>query len=151
MIMHAVLAGALACLPVAGRCACSISVSSLAFGAYDPTAAAATTFNGSVTVTCTAGSGVAGYNIQLTTGGGGSYAGRQMAAGGSALSYQIFSDSTRSQVWGDGTGGSSSLTGIDLLPLTGGTRVLQVYGQIAAKLAVTPGSYLDSLTATLTY
>jgi spore coat protein U-like protein len=151
MSVRPLLALACACLPAMAHGACSVAASGVAFGAYDPTSATATTFNGTVTVTCTGGSGLGGYSVSLSTGTEGSYAGRRMILSTSPLPYQLYREAGRTTIWGDGTGGSMVINGSDLIPLLGGTTVFQVYGRIAARLPATPGSYLDSITATLTY
>ena len=148
---HWLLAILIACAPVAAHGACSLASSSVAFGAYDAVSATAATFNGTVTVTCTALSGLGSYSIKLSTGGGTSYAGRQMTSGSLLLPYQLYSEATRTSIWGDGTGGTVVINGSNGIPVTGGTTVFQIYGRIAARLVTTPASYLDSITATLTY
>ncbi|AWV05399.1 SCPU domain-containing protein (plasmid) [Burkholderia sp. JP2-270] len=135
----------------AGHAACTVSASGLAFGVYNPNSAAPTDSIGTVTLSCTSASGTGGYTIELDAGGGGSYAGRRMSSGVSILPYQLYSDAAHSQIWGNGTGGSSVVTGTDNIPQAGGTSTYQVYGRIVARQAVSPGAYTDVVVVTVTY
>jgi spore coat protein U-like protein len=137
--------------PAAGQAACTVSALGLAFGVYNPLSATPTDSSGAVTLSCSAASGSGGYTIALTPGGGGSYPGRRMSGGASILPYQLYSDAAHSHIWGDGTGGSSAVAGTDNIPLTGGTSVHQVYGRIAARQVVSPGTYSDIIVVTVTY
>jgi spore coat protein U-like protein len=65
----------------------------------------------------------------------------------SLLKYNLYSDSTHMTIWGDGTGGSSTVTG------TNGhtTNNFTVYGQIPTPQGIAPNNYSDSITVTVTY
>ena len=45
--------------------------------------------------------------VNLSRGGAATFFPRQLASGGSLLDYNLFLDASRTQVWGDGAGGSS--------------------------------------------
>jgi spore coat protein U-like protein len=72
---------------------------------------------------------------------------RSMTGPASALlSYQLFRDSGHSLNWGVTIGTDTvSVTG------NGSAQVQTVYGQIPAGQFVAPGSYSDTITATVTY
>jgi spore coat protein U-like protein len=146
-----VVALLIAAMPSAGWTACTLSASAVAFGVYVPSATATDDSTGAITVTCAANSGLAGYTIALSIGGGASYAARRMTSGSFTLPYQLFTDATRVLTWGDGTGGSIISPSIDLIPLVGGVSTYSIYGRIAAGLVVNPGVYSDTITATITY
>jgi spore coat protein U-like protein len=134
---------------------CTISTAPVAFGAYDPTAVSALNATGTVTVLCT--NGTAGY---ITLGEGANPNGastpavplRQMAGGAAAagrLGYLLYSEATRTTVWGNtGTTGLSH-TG------DGTSTALTVYGTIPAAQNVIAGSggtaYADTVVATVTF
>jgi spore coat protein U-like protein len=85
-----------------------------------------------------------------TTSGGTDLA-RKMAgltgpAVGSTLAYNLFSDSGWTVIWGN-TAANHWVTGTG----TGSSLTIPVYGQIAAGLPLTVGTYGDSVTATITY
>jgi spore coat protein U-like protein len=121
---------------------CSASATALAFGTYDGSA-----LNGSssgITVTCTNGTP---YTIALDTGkNGGSENTRYMLHGTSdKVAYTLFSDASRLVPWNTGTNiVSSTGTGSAQAPFP-------VYGTIAQGQAVVAGSYIDTITATITY
>jgi spore coat protein U-like protein len=150
VIARIMFAGLIACLPTTAWGACSVSGSGLAFGTYNPNDAQQT-FSGTVTVTCTLLSGLGGYTLKLSSGGGGTYSARSMALASSVLAYQLYQESALVTVWGDGTGGSVIITENDLLAKVGGVRRYSVYGRIPVKQLSTPGTYTDALVVTLDY
>ena len=145
------LAALMLLAPPAGHAACTVSASGVAFGAYNPFPGAPTDASGSVTLTCSASSGSGAYTIALSIGGGGSFAARQMRGGNANLAYQLYSDAAHTQIWGDGTGGSSIVNGTDLVPNTGGAAIHPIYGRIPARQTVAPGAYSDTIVVTVTY
>jgi len=69
-----------------------------------------------------------------------------MTSGTSVLKYALYSNSARTTNWGNTVGTDTvSWTG------TGSTQSLTVYGQIPGGQSPKPGSYLDTITATITY
>lgn len=136
-------------------CSCSVSTSPLAFGSYDPLLPANRDSTGNVRVTC---GGVAGLLVPLTVtigaGTSGSMAARQMASGARRLDYNVYSSSGYTTVWGDGSGGTGSISSSILLNLLGTAPPLDlpVYGRIpGSQVSVAPGTYTDTLVVTLTY
>jgi len=97
---------------VAAQCIVS-STSDVAFGAYDPLGANATTDlqgQGQVGIKCTPGSGV---SIAIDNGAHASGNQRRMAAaGGSTLDYGLYTDGARTAAfaWGNGSNGASPLS-----------------------------------------
>ena len=121
---------------------CTIVALPLAFGNYSQAAAAATT---TLTVTCTSGTT---YNVGLDAGigTGATVAARKMSYLTNTLTYGLYTDAGHSAVWGNTVGTNTSAgTG------TGLVQTLTVYGLIPANQAVTPGAYLDTVTASITY
>lgn len=133
----------LATLTLAGECraACSMSVTGVAFGAYDPFSSTSLDSAGNIAVTCDAA-----YTLTLSAGAG-SYAGRQMSNGSSTLVYNLFVDAARSLVWGDGSGGTATVSG----SASASTVDYPVYGRLPARQNVTAGSYGDSIVVTLSF
>lgn len=126
---------------------CNIAASNVTFPAAGLLSSAIAA-NGTLTVQCTMSDS---YSIALNggTSTGGTVANRQMAlSGGSALvAYQLYSNSSLSTIWGDGTSGSSIVGGVG----SGSTQSYSVYGQVPAQSTPIPGSYTDTITATVTY
>lgn len=123
--------------------ACTVSATSLQFGLIDPLASGDTVSSSIVTVRCDA---AASYVISLSTGAG-SYAQRYMENGSNRLVYNLYSDASFSNIWGDGTGGSQTVNGTTL----GGSREYSVYGRVPHQPAAVPGTYVDSIVVTVTF
>jgi spore coat protein U-like protein len=122
---------------------CLISGSSLGFGTYSGSAISMTT---TLSVTCTNGTT---YNVGLNpgTGTGATVTNRGMTGPGSAwLGYALYQDSGHTTNWGQ-TVGTDTEAGTG----NGSAQTITVYGQLAASQYVTPGSYSDTITATVTY
>jgi spore coat protein U-like protein len=115
----------------------------MAFGTYTGVAATGTS---SVTVTCTNSTT---YNVGFSAGGGtGAIVTARAMTGpaGAQLGYSLFSDSGRTVNWGQ-TVGTDTVGGTG----NGNAQVTSVYGSVAAGQYVAPGSYTDTITATVTY
>lgn len=146
--LTALMAAGLVATPAA---ACTIGISGVAFGAYSPINATPRDGVGTVTLQCHPS--VQAPVIALDTGRSGTFAQRRMSNGTNNLSYNLYTTAARVIVWGDGTGGSSTVTGTDS-KVTSGTRTfnISIYGRIpAAQTNLTSGSYNDSLFATVTF
>lgn len=124
---------------------CEVGAGDLSFGAYNSADAAPVDSVGTILVQCDSGgaSEVAGFSIAIGPGFSGSFQPRAMQGAGDRLEYNLYVDSARSLVWGDG-GGSMSV-GVELnLPAERSAERL-VYGRIPPGQAVAPGVYVDSL------
>lgn len=122
------------------------TITSVAFGNYDPTSATANNNTGSIVVQCTLGDV---YNIALNPGtfAGATVTTRRMtgpSAGG--LAYSLFRDAGRTLNWGQ-------TIGTDTLQQTGTglAQTATVFGQIPASQAVTAGGYSDTVGITVTF
>lgn len=142
--------------PLVHAANCSVSATGVSFGSYDPSSTAPAQATGTVTVTCSRPilSPESGpYSIALSSGAGGSYADRTMAAGSEVLHYQLYSDPSYTTVWGDGSGGSGVVNGSYSLPLfiLSASYNHSVYGRIPADQWPAAGSYTDTITVTVSY
>jgi spore coat protein U-like protein len=134
---------------------CQMSATAINFGTYIPGNGTTLTANSTISIQCT--SGTSAPTLALNAGAsGGTMADRLMAGpGGGKLQYNLYTSASYSTVFGDGTGGSSTV------PVTVGTNSFSVpvkvtvYGQFldsaANRLAAAAGTYADTVTATLTY
>lgn len=121
---------------------CSITATALAFGSYTGGLVNNTS---TLSVTCTSGTA---YNVGLSAGTstGATVTSRAMTGpSGALLKYTLYSNSGRTTNWGNTTGSWVAGTG------TGAAQSLTVYGQIPAAQYPTPGSYTDTITATVNY
>ncbi len=138
---------------------CSIAAVSVNFGTYDPFATSPDDSVGTVTLTCRHVSGGAeriNYTVMLANGlYGTSPTTRRMGAGTGRLGYNVFRDPARTQVWGNGTGGTVIASGsMTVGPGVGnGTQTVthSVYGRIPQLQDAVPGTYNDTMVLTLTY
>lgn len=159
-VIPAVAAGLMLFLAQSAAAAvdCTASANGVAFGTYDPLAAAADDSTGTVTVSCSyspPGANSVNYAVTLSTGRSGSFTQRYLAAGASSLGYNVFSNAGRSQVWGDASLGSVVITGSFTFGSGQGDRTRlrthTIYGRIPALQDVPPGNYTDSVVVTLTF
>ena len=125
---------------------CTASATSVAFGTFNPFGSPATS-NGTITVACTGGGVGNTYTIALSAGGAVTYATRKMTSGTNTLNYNLYTSSALSSIWGDGTGGSATITGSN----EKSTSNFTVYGKLPTPQGVTPSSYSDIITVTVTY
>jgi spore coat protein U-like protein len=127
---------------------CFVTATNMNFNAYD--AGTEKTATSSVKVRCTNGTS---YTVKLGSGGG-TYAQREMTSGASKLQYNLYTDSGYSNVWGDATGGTSTVadTGAGLSAVKEKTHT--VYGKVpdsAANQDAPAGSYSDTIQVTVEY
>lgn len=132
--------------------ACSISITSINFGVYDVFAASPTDSVGTVTVSCT-NTPPGGVRATISIGSSpnsGSFNPRRMKRSGGTdlLDYNLFTTSSRTTVWGDGTAGTSPVTTPRVR--NGRPATMNVYGRIPAGRDVSVGSYSDTLVVTVT-
>lgn len=126
---------------------CTVSTSALAFGNVNTINGSVVDGSGGLSVTCTNGTGWSAA-AGVGAGTGASFSARRMTSGSNTLSYNLFTDSGRTTVWGDGTGSTSALTGTG----TGGAQSVTVYGRVASgQTSVPVGSYADTVAVTVTY
>ena len=76
-----------------------------------------------------------------------------MKSGAVVLNYNLYSNSTRTTVWGDGTGSTQTVLGSNQVkPATPTfTDNFTVYGSVPALQDAAVGAYSDNITITLTY
>jgi len=126
---------------------CTISTTAVAFGAYDPIVTNAVNpldGTGTVVVTCTKG---AGTRIDLDLGTNASGTTRRMSGGGDFLTYELYTTTARTTVWGSGA--ANGLT-IPAAP-SKAARTYTVYGRVAGAQDVTATNYADTVVATINF
>jgi spore coat protein U-like protein len=125
-----------------------VSASSLNFGSYNAASASPTDANVTVAVFCASiFRELPAFTVALSRGGAPSYTPRTLASGANTLNYNIFTTSGYTTIWGDGTGGTSTLGN------GGGTWIVLFtgFGRIPVGQYVAAGSYTDTITVTVTY
>jgi spore coat protein U-like protein len=139
---------ALAALLVSARveaAGCTVSTTSVNFGAYDVFTSSPTDSTGVVTYNCAAHSSV---TISLTKGSSSTFSPRTQTSGSNTLNYNLYRDAARTTIWGDGTSGTQVYTNTDT---SNGNVRITVYGRIPAAQDVGAGSYTDSVTAVINF
>jgi len=124
---------------------CNISANNLSFGTAGVLKGSLSA-TGSVSASCTNGDA---FRISLNGGSSGNVAARvmQRQGGGGSVGYQLYTDAARSIPWGDGTAGTGMVTGTG----SGNAQVISVYGQVPAQATPAPGTYSDTITATIVF
>ncbi|MCK1712495.1 MULTISPECIES: spore coat protein U domain-containing protein [unclassified Bradyrhizobium] len=121
---------------------CLVSAQNIDFGATGVLNANVDA-TGQLTVTCTP---TTSYTVALNGGTTGSPpASRKMSKGSETVTYGLYQDSARSQVWGDTSGTTVPGTG------TGLAQSLIVYGRVPPQPTPSPGLYSDTVVVTVTY
>lgn len=150
--MAAGLAGLLMAAALHAAPSCTISSTAVNFGNYNPLNVASVTGTGTLSFQCQPGitGGGISYTISLSSGSG-TYVQRTLTSGGNVLNYNLYTDSTLTTVWGDGSAGTATVvTAISKAQALAGVTNT-VYGNIPAQQDVIPGSYTDTITVTVTF
>lgn len=148
LLLAAVL---LAGLVVAGRAeACTISATGVAFGTYDPRATGPDDGVGAISLACHPS--VQNPNVALGTGSSGSFSPREMQSGVWQLNYNLYTTNARTTVWGDGSGGTATVT-LSGGSVSGGRRrfTRNIFGRVPALQNVGAGMYGDTIVVTVTF
>lgn len=140
------LKASFACALLTALCAapawagCMIQTTAAAFPAYSALSASNDLGSGSLSLHCDSADSVL---VALTAGDGGSFNPRTMASstGSTSLNYNLYSDSARMNIWGDGT----SYPAVTILFGQGAPVATPVYAQIFARQDVAPGKYTDTV------
>lgn len=119
----------------------NVTTQSVAFGTYDVFSGQSVESTGNVAVTCDVSTL---YSISLSPGNG-SFASRGMTNGTHQLNYNLFTDATRTTIWGDGSSGTA------VVSASGISGNHTVYGRIPASQNAHVGSYSDSIIVTVNY
>ena len=124
---------------------CEITASDLAFGDYTAQSGSPLLGTTLLRATCTPNTT---YNVGLNEGtsAGATINQRKMVSGANTLSYQLYSDASRSAIWGNTTG-TDTVTGV-------GTGIAQdhtVYGTVPPAQVVPAADYQDTITVRIYY
>lgn len=146
----------------------TLTATTFEFGVYDPLQSTDDYVpNQAITVSATCNRAnlpfTVTYTLSVAQGHSGSYTPRYMISGTTSddLQYNLYSDAARTQIWGDGTGGST----LPQFTMTGtcqrnngrngrncsASQEDTVYGTIFALQNVAPGDYNDALTVNINF
>lgn len=128
---------------------CSVSGSNMNFGSSIDPLATTTPLDATSTLTLTC-TNTTPYQISLNAGthagGATNFSSRAISNGTQTIGYQLYTDSGRTSVWGNGTA-SSRVPGTG----TGSTQSLNIYGRLPSLAGAVPGNYSDTVTVTIDY
>ena len=128
---------------------CNVTATGINFGNYDVFSPTALDSTGSVTVWCDQ---VPPPNVVIAIGPGGSgtFIPRRLrhASQPDQLVYNVFTSPAMSVVWGDGTGGTATVT-LSRVQRNKPPRIATIYARIPPVQNVSVGSYSDTLVVTI--
>lgn len=126
---------------------CVITANPLALGTFD--GSNDLTATSTIAVRCTSGTP---YNVDLSQGGGASFAARRMSNGTDNLFYNLYTDTSYANIWGDGTASTARVSGTGA-GFASATN-LTVAGRLLAADNTGPvgaGTYTDTIVASIVY
>lgn len=143
------LVGLILFMASTAQAGCSVGASGLSFGAYDVSDRFPRDSLLLLTVSCQEKQA---RDLSISIGpsaNSGGIQNRQLkwTGGNDFLSYNLFSDPSHTQVWGDGT--SAAPVVVNGVSQTNSPQQLVVYGRIPPGQDLSAGSYGDSITVTL--
>ena len=126
---------------------CTVTTGAVAVGTYDTLGSTNNDATGTLNVTCTNGTAwTAAANAG--TGTGATFASRKMSSGSSLLNYQLYTDSGRTTLWGDGSSSTATVGATG----TGSAQATTIYGRLPSGQTGAPaGSYADTVAVTITF
>ena len=150
LLVVCIVAGIAALAPdgVAAQMNCRVTTRPLPFGTYAPGVATPLDVTGSIDIRCAGQQGI--FIVTIGAGSSGTYAARSMLSGAFTMLYNLYVNSARTLVWGDGTGGSV---------ISGGVKTrngrqdfsLPVYGRVPPQQSVAAGFYQDDVLVTVIF
>jgi spore coat protein U-like protein len=121
---------------------CTIAAMPVNFGLYNPLTPTPNVATGTVTMT---------WTIALSPGNSSNFTTRKMLNGSSPLSYNLYTTAAYSNVWGDGSGATTVISGSALLSIGTSVYPYTVYGRIPAGQDSAAGAFMDTIVVTLNF
>jgi spore coat protein U-like protein len=124
---------------------CSINATTLDFGT--PVGVLTSSVPGTSTISVQCANGIS-YNVGLDGGlnSGNNINARKMVMGTNSVAYQLYRDSSRTQVWGN-TVNTDTVQGTG----NGSIQSLTVYGNVPVQTTPPAGTYQDTVVVSVTY
>ena len=136
----------LALSPAQAQMNCTVFTRALNFGTYNAGTPPPLDVTGRVDVRCL-GTPFTPYTILIGPGSSGDAANRALFNATDQLLYNLFTDPARTIIWGDGTGGTGSVSG---LPPPRRQR-FPIYGRVYGSQNVPAGAYGDTVDITVLF
>jgi spore coat protein U-like protein len=132
-----------------GRSRCEIlNAVGPSFGNYDPLDAVPLDSAGNVSLRCEGLPRSQVVVIELGRGLDNRVMPRSMRRRGVSLEYNLYLDAARTQIWGDGSRGTSTF---QWRPIDGEVVSIPIYGRVPARQPATPGHYSDRIALIVQY
>jgi spore coat protein U-like protein len=132
---------------VAAAPTCAVStVAPIGFGVYDPLSAAPLDVTSTLEYTCPPGQVV---RVEIDEGSSGTFTWRTMTNGTDTLRYNLYLDSVRSRIWGNGTSGTEA--GPVQTVRDGQNWTAYVFARIPPFQEVSVGEYRDTIRVTIQF
>jgi spore coat protein U-like protein len=142
---------AAACLLLAAAtradAACTLSSTTISFGTYDVFQAGPTDSTGTITYRCD--NKDRNVRITISAGSSGTFTSRMLRNSAETMAYNLFLNAGFTQVWGDGTGGTTAYFLHN--PPNKKDVAVTVYSRIPGGQDVPVGNYSDTVVVTLEY
>lgn len=143
----------LVCLFIAceANAACTVTTTSINFGNYDVGLTLHNDSTGTITVACDLAPPPDVTIMIGPSSNSGVFNPRKMRHSSISefLNYNLFTDASRTVIWGNGTQGTSTITLKNVLKPK--PQTVTIYGRISAGQDVSVGHYSDTLTATIVW
>jgi spore coat protein U-like protein len=130
---------------------CSVATTSVSFSNYDVFSTSPTYSTGTVSVSCSNPNNQAmPVTIAISSGSSGTFNPRRLKAaiGTDSLNYYLFTNPSRTVIWGDGTGGTSTV--VNSVSRSAPWNA-SIYGTLPQRQNVSAGSYGDSVVVTVSW
>ena len=131
------------------------SATGVAFGVYDDGSPVTRDTTANVAIDCSRNGGPQNVTVTVSlapSATSGSISTRRMRQGsGDTLTYNLYRDSARAQVWGQTTGVDTMTQMLSIPNNSSMSATFTIFGRIGALQNVSAGSYADSVVATVSY
>ncbi|HJD60152.1 MAG TPA: spore coat U domain-containing protein [Rickettsia endosymbiont of Omalisus fontisbellaquei] len=127
---------------------CSVSVPTVNFGNFNM--GSSRTAMVTASVTCSGIGLLVNYTVRFSTGTAGAYNPRQMASGANRLNYNLYKNAAFTQILGNGTSSTVTITDSYLISLGPVTRNYTIFASLPSQSPAFAGTYQDTITATVT-
>jgi spore coat protein U-like protein len=136
----------------ANAATCTVSSTGVSFGNYNALSSIMGDTAGRVTIICSGTqSERVSYSLLLTRTAK-QAEGHVLRSAGHALRYGLFLNSSRTERWGDGTGGTSEIKDSMTLANGHGSQDYVIYGRMPSRQSeASEGTYLDTVVVTLVW
>lgn len=126
---------------------CNVGTVPVNFGSYNIFSSTPTDAQGSVTLMCDSPGVPFAISIDAGVNSGGLFSARKLKSvtGANTINYNLYTTAAATQIWGDGTGGSVTYSGV----LQANTGSVVVHGRMPARQNAYVGFYSDSVIVTV--